>query len=90
MTLYAKNTTTTAEVAVGGAVAYQSAGAFTALPRAVYDVNTRVAGSSTNVITRTGVSFVAGRVYGISARGDITVVSTTATNRPFLDNTTNR
>jgi hypothetical protein len=26
----------------------------------------------------------------ITARGDITVVSTTATNRPFLDNTANR
>jgi hypothetical protein len=90
MTMYAKNTLTGVEVPVGGAIAYKSGGAFTALPGGVYDLNTRTAGSSTNVITRTAVSFSAGRIYTISARGDITVVSTTATNRPFLDNTTNR
>jgi hypothetical protein len=90
MTLYARNTTTTAELPVGAEVAYKSAGAFTALPGAFYDLSTRYAGSSTNAISRAGVSFVAGRVYTISARGDITVVSTTATNRPFLDNTANR
>jgi hypothetical protein len=36
------------------------------------------------------VSFNGGKVYTIGARGDITVVSTTATNRPFLDNTANQ
>jgi hypothetical protein len=45
---------------------------------------------TTNAIARTAVSFSAGKVYTISARGDMTVVSTTATNRPFLDNTANR
>jgi len=90
MTLFAKNTTTAAEVALGGAVAYKAAGTFTALPAATYDLSTRVAGSSTNAISRTGVSFVAGNVYTISARGDMTVTSTSATNRPFLDNTANR
>ena len=90
MTLYAKNTTTSVEVAVGALVAYKGGGAFVSLPNGVYDLSTRVAGSATNVITRAGVSFVAGRVYTIGARGDITVVSTTATNRPTLDNTTNR
>src|SRR5439155_7466238 len=90
MTLYAKNTTTGVEVAVGSVVAYKAAGAFTPLPGAVYDLSTRVAGSATNVITRTGVSFSAGRVYTVGARGDITVTSTTATNRPILDNTANR
>ena len=90
MQLFAKNTVTGAEVQVGGAVAYKSAGAFVDLPGASYDLFTRYAGSTTNVITRTGVSFSAGRVYTISARGDITVTSTTATNRPFLDNTANR
>jgi hypothetical protein len=90
MILYAKNQTTGTETALGSAVAYKSGGAFTALPGGVYDLNTRLAGSSVNVITRTGVSFSAGRVYTIGARGDITVVSTTATNRPFLDNTANR
>lgn len=90
MTLYAKNTTTLVEVPVGALVAYKGAGAFAALPQAVYDLSTRTLGSSTNTIVRTAVSFNAGKFYTISARGDITVVSTTATNRPFLDNTANR
>ena len=90
MTLYAKNTTTGVEVAVGAEVAYKAAGAFTALPAGVYDLNTRYTGSGTNVITRTAVSFSGGRVYTIGARGDITVISTSATNRPILDNTANR
>ena len=90
MTLYAKNSTTAVEAPVGGAVAYKAGGAFVALPGAVYDLNTRYAGSATNVITRTAVSFSAGKVYTISARGDITVVSTTLATRPQLDNTANR
>ena len=90
MTLYAKSTTTTTETAIGGTVAYKSAGAFVAIPADIYDLNTRLAGSSTNVITRTAVSFLAGRVYTVTARGDITVTSTTAANRPILDNTLNR
>jgi hypothetical protein len=90
MTLYAKNTTTGTEVPVGSEVAYKGAGAFTAIPAAVYDLSTRYTGSSTNAITRAGVSFLGGRVYTITARGDITVTSSTATNRPFLDNTPNR
>jgi len=90
MTLYAKITTGATDVAVGAAVAYKGAGAFTALPSGVYDLSTRYAGSSTNAISRTAVSFSAGRVYTIGARGDVTVTSTTATNRPFLDNTANR
>jgi hypothetical protein len=90
MTLYAKHTTTLNEVAVGAAVAYKGAGAFTALPSGVYDLSTRYTDSTTNAISRTAVSFSGGRVYTIGARGDITVTSTTATNRPFLDNTANR
>ena len=90
MTLYARNTTTGDTVAVGAEVAYKAGGAFTALAGGVYDLSTRYAGVSTSAISRTGVSFVAGRVYTIGARGDITVTSTTATNRPFLDNTANR
>lgn len=90
MTLYARNTTTASEVAVGGQVAYKSGGAFVALPAGAYDLSTRYAGASTNAIVRTAVTFAAGRVYTIGARGDITVTSTTATNRPFLDNTANR
>ncbi len=90
MTLYAKSSTTGTETAIGGAVAYKAGGAFVSIPGGSYDLSTRYSGSSTNAITRTAVSFSAGRVYTIGARGDITITSTTATNRPFLDNTANR
>jgi hypothetical protein len=78
------------EIAIGGLVAYKTAGVFTAIPGGVYDIQTRVAGSSTAAVTRTAVSFSVGKVYTITLRGDMTVVSTTAANRPFLDNTANR
>jgi hypothetical protein len=92
MILYAKDTTVTpnTEVALGAAIAYQGAGAFTKIPVGVYNLSTRLAGSSTNVIARSAVGFGPGKVYTITARGDITVTSTTATNRPILDNTANR
>jgi hypothetical protein len=89
MILYARPATGN-EIAIGSGVAYKAAGAFVAVPGGVYTISTRAAGSSTNLITRTAVSFSAGRVYTISARGDMTITSTTATNRPFLDNTVNR
>lgn len=87
LTLYAKNTTTTTELPVGAEISYKGAGAFVSLPAGVYDLGARYTGVGTNAFVRTAVSFVAGRVYSINARGDITVTSTTATNRPFLDNT---
>lgn len=90
MIMYAKNTVTGVETPVGGAVGYKAAGAFVGLPNGVYDLSTRAVGSATNIITRTAVGFATGSVYTISARGDITITSTTATNRPFLDNTANR
>jgi len=90
LTLYATNTLTHDTLPVGGAVAYKSGGAFTALPPGVYDLFARYTDSTTNKVTRTGVSLFPGRVYTVGARGDITITSTTATNRPFLDNTTNR
>ena len=93
MTLYAKSTTTGTEVAVGAEVAYKGAGAFTALQAGVYDLSTRYTGAATNALTRPAVSFVGGRVYTITARGDITVAPSTAcgsTNRTCLDNTANR
>ena len=90
MTLYAKNTVTGDSVLVGSNVAFKSASAFVTMPGAAYDLTARYAGSNTGVIVRAGVSFSAGHMYTISARGDMTVVSTTATNRPFLDNTSNR
>ncbi len=90
LTLFAKSTTTAVEVPVGAAVAYKGAGAFTAIPGGVYDIGARLSGIGTNAISRAAVSLSAGKIYTISARGDITVTSTTATNRPFLDNTANR
>jgi hypothetical protein len=85
MTLYAKNRTTLEEVAVGGVIAYKSAGAFTALPAGSYDLSTRTAGSATNVFTRSQISFSPGRVYTIAARGNTATASTM-----LLDNTANR
>jgi hypothetical protein len=93
MTLYAKNTTTTTEYPIGAEVAYKSAGTFTEIPSGFYDLSTRYTGSATNVLTRPGVSFVSGRVYTITARGDITVAPSTScgsTNKTCLDNTPNR
>ena len=93
MTLYATNTDpeeSQVPIAIGGAVAYQSGGAFVAVPAGSYNLAARYTGSATDQIVRANVPFVLGRVYTITARGDITVTSTTATNRPFLDNTLNR
>ncbi|MEP6762898.1 MAG: DUF4397 domain-containing protein [Gemmatimonadaceae bacterium] len=90
MILYAKDTTSKQEVAVGTAIPYKSAGAFVSLPAGIYDLNTRLAGSTTNVIQRLAVQFVAGRVYTIGALGDITVTLATAPTRARLDNTANR
>ena len=93
MTLYAKNTTTGVETAIGGEVAYKGAGTFVNLASGAYDLSTRYTGSTTNVLTRPGVSFVGRKVYTITARGDITVAPSTAcaaANRTCLDNTANR
>lgn len=91
MTLYAKNQTSGQEYAIGGDVAYKSAGAFTALPGGIYDLSTRYAGSSTNVLTRPAVSLEPGSVYSITARGDITVAppatGCASSARTCLDNT---
>jgi hypothetical protein len=90
MTLYAKNTVTGQEIAVGATVAYKGAGVFMAVPSGVYDVSTRYTDSTSNAIRRTGVSFLGGRMYTIGARGDITITAAAAPNRPQLDNTPNR
>jgi hypothetical protein len=93
MTLYAKNTTTGVETAIGPEVAYKGAGAFVNLPSGVYDLSTRYTGSATNVLTRPAISFVGRKVYTITARGDITAAASTAcaaANKTCLDNTANR
>lgn len=90
LTLYARNPTTLAETPIGGAIAYKSAGAFTPVPNGTYDVFARAAGSTTILMLRTGVSLVASRYGTITARGNYTVTSTTAADRPQLDFTLNR
>lgn len=91
MTLYVKHQETSQEFTVGGGTAYQSAGEFVTIPAGFYDLSARTGSDpATTVISRVDVSFNPGKVYTISARGDMTVTSTTATNRPFLDNTENR
>jgi hypothetical protein len=90
MTLWAKNPATGDSIAIGSNVAYKSGSTFLNVPGAVYDLTVRYAGSNTAVIARGAVSFVINHVYTVTARGDMTVVSTSATNRPFLDNTANR
>jgi len=94
MTLYAKNRDTGQEYAVGGDVAYKAAGTFTQLPAGVYDLSTRYSGSSTNVLTRPGVTFELGSVYSITARGDITVAppatGCASSARTCLDNTSHQ
>jgi hypothetical protein len=88
MILYATDRETLEEFTVGGEVAYKAGGEFVALPNGTYDLSTRYAGQATNVIVRTSVPFVAGRVYTITAFGDMTIA--TGTGRPLLDNTINR
>lgn len=85
MTLYAKNQTTAVETSVGGDVAYRGAGTFVKLAPATYDLRGAVAG--VNAVTRTGVTFTAGKYYTITLRGTIGVTGTPA---PFLDNTANK
>jgi hypothetical protein len=85
MTLYALTAADTTQViALGTEIAYKGAGVFTGVPGGVYHLRARYAGGA-NAITRNTVTFLAGRVYTIGARGDITVASTVA-----LDNTANR
>lgn len=90
MTLYANPVGATDLTAIGGEVAYKSAGAFVKVAPGAYDFRIRTAGSTTDRATRTAIGIQAGIVYTITARGDITVTSTTATTRPFLDVSSNR
>lgn len=88
MVITSQTITGATETPVGSTVAYKSAGTFVKVPADIYTVVTRYAGSSTNVITRKDVSFAAGRVYTVTAYGDIT--ATTGSAKPALDNTANR
>jgi len=96
LTLYATKTAPPDSAVVfpiGAAVAYKGAGAFTALAAGIYNLGVRYTDSTTNKISRPGVSLSAGRIYTITARGNITVTPTTtcpATSTTCLDNTVNR
>lgn len=91
MVLSARHQTTLVVTPIGTAISYKGAGAFTAVPAGVYDISARATGASTDLVLRTGVSFNARNVYTIGARGDATILSTSAlANRPILDNTANR
>jgi hypothetical protein len=90
MTVYAKNTVGGDSVLVGSGIAYKGASAFVSLPGGSYDVTARYAGSNTAVIVQKAVQFALARVYTVTARGDMTVTSTTAASRPILDVSPNR
>jgi uncharacterized protein DUF4397 len=76
LTLYLTNAETKAETAIGSAVAYKSAGAFVTIPPGTYSLAARYSGSTTNVITRTGLAFLGGGVYTVTARGSTATTST--------------
>lgn len=78
LTLYLTNAETKVETAIGSAVAYKSAGVFVTVPAGTYSFAARYPGSATNVITRTGLSLLGGRVYTITARGSTATASTLA------------
>lgn len=88
MALYVTHSETGTQTKIGSEVAYKAAGAFVCLPEGFYNISIRTAGSSQNAAVRSGVSFSAGRVYTVGARGDM--VSTVAASRPFLDVALNR
>jgi hypothetical protein len=99
MQLVVRNPVTGVEAAVGTAVPYKGATQFVSLPAnssvfvgasGTWELITRAPGSTTNLVTRTGVGFSTGRAVTVTARGDMTVTSTTAATRPQLDITSNR
>ena len=82
------DTVTADWMSVDSVVTYKNAGPFTALLAERYDLAARLPDSTTNTFTRTGVAFVGGHVYTVTARGDMTVAS--GSTAPYLDNTENR
>ena len=90
LTLYALNKTTTVEAPIGAAVAYKAAGAFMPIDSGAYDLNLRPSATDAAVVTLPAISFAVNRVYTVSLRGNMTVVSTTAADRPILQSNTNR
>ena len=80
LTLYGTNTTTAApEGAIGAITAYKGASAFVGVPTGSYTLVAKDAGGAAKV-TRTAVSFSAGRVYTIALRGTTALALDYTTN----------
>lgn len=75
-------------ITIGQNILYKSGSEFVKISEGVYNLVCRNVSSSLTVINRANVSFLKGRVYTISSRGNLSV--TTGTAAPFLDNTANR
>ena len=77
LTLYATNTETKVESAVGSSVAYKAAGTFEKLTAGTYTLAVRYPGSTSNVFARTSaVSVLGGHVYTVTAYGSTATTST--------------
>lgn len=76
LTLYATDAETKVESAIGGATAYKTGTDFVSVPQGTYSLAARYTGSSTNTISRSSVSFIAGHLYTIAARGTTATSST--------------
>lgn len=88
LTLYAKNPDTGVQVVIGGPTAYKGATEFVPITGGFFTLIARDAGG-TDKIVREGVNLNQRGIFSITARGDFTITSTTATNRPQLDATFN-
>lgn len=89
--LVAKNTSTTSETIVATNIAYKSGSEFIKLQPGVYELYARYPESVVNIISRAGtqtVSFLPGRIYTVTSRGDATLTSGVAA--PAFDNTANK
>lgn len=85
LTLTVTNTATTTATTIGAATAYKGGTAFVEVTPGAYNLVAQYTGATTNALSRLNVSFSGGRVYTITARGNINTASTL-----FLDNTANR
>ena len=77
LNLFVQSTATgSTETAVGGAVVYKAAGTFVTVPVGTYDIRVRYTGVGTNLIARTTLSLLGGRVYTITSRGSTATAAT--------------
>ncbi|HYD51284.1 MAG TPA: DUF4397 domain-containing protein [Gemmatimonadaceae bacterium] len=72
------------------AIGYKGASEFVRVPAAGYRVVVRLPGTTTDAVVASNIGLERGVVYTISLRGDLTVTSATAANRPILEVWTNR